>query len=356
MAAEWQSGNASARWNASAAAEDAPADGLTALRVLVSAVYLVICAGGLLGNLLVLALVKPRGPGGAAAVDVFVVNLAVTDLGFALTLPFWAAEKLLDFSWPFGHAMCKVVLSATVMNMYSGVFFLTAMSVARYRSMARALPPRRGRRRRGRSAGWAAGALWAGAALAATPAAIFSTVRRVAGERLCLLGFPEGGAWLALYHVQKILLGFVLPLGVVCACYLLLLRLLRGRGAERRRRRARVTRSVTIAVMSFFLCWMPNQAVTLWGVLVKLNLLQWDGAYYAAHTYAHPLSVCLAHANSCLNPLLYCLLRRDFRSRLKRLWKTARLAAGRHARPGGIPLADAENSKDRREPPRAELD
>ncbi|KAM9815492.1 relaxin-3 receptor 1-like [Syngnathus typhle] len=349
-----QIGNASAPWNATAA--DVSADGSAALRVLVSTLYSLVCAAGLLGNLLVLALVKARGPDGgqrrrrACAVHVFILNLAATDLGFALTLPFWAADTLLDFSWPFGHAMCKVVLSATVLNMYASVFFLTAMSVTRYRSVARALRPRGGGRwRRGRawSPGWAAGALWAGATVATAPAAIFSTVRDVAGECLCLLNFPEGGAWLALYHLQKILLGFVVPLAVVCACYLLLLRLLHARGAERRR--ARVTRSITIAVLSFFLCWMPNQAVTLWGVLVKLNLLQWDRAYYVAHTYAHPLSVCLAHASSCLNPLLYCLLRRDFRTRLKEKFrKVLRLAAEptrapaslHHAHAGGIPLSD----------------
>ncbi|XP_061631090.1 relaxin-3 receptor 1-like [Phyllopteryx taeniolatus] len=358
MAAGAWNGNASVPRNTSAA--DVPADGSATLRALVSAVYLLVCVAGLLGNLLVLVLVKARGSGRdragrRATVNVFIFNLAMTDLGFVLTLPFWAADTLLDFSWPFGHTMCKLVLSVTVMNMYASVFFLTAMSVARYRSVASALRPRGGRRGRTRSAAWAAGALWAGAASATAPAAVFSTVRRVAGERLCLLGFPEGGTWLALYHLQKILVGFVVPLGVVCACYLLLLRLLRMRGAKQLRRRAHVTRSVTVVVLSFFLCWLPNQAVTLWGVLVKLNLLQWDRAYYVAHTYAHPLTVCLAHGNSCLNPLLYCLLRRDFRTRLKEMFrKVASPAAAprraparaRDAHAVGIPLdnlGDTEN-------------
>ncbi|XP_061696631.1 relaxin-3 receptor 1-like [Syngnathoides biaculeatus] len=322
-----------------ATAPGVPSDGSWPLRALVSTVYLVVCAAGLLGNLLVLILVK-GARGRHAAVNVFICNLAVTDLCFALTLPFWAADTILDFSWPFGHTMCKAVLSVTVMNMYASVFFLTATSVARYRSVASAPRPKAGTR----WSAWAAGALWAGAASATAPAAVFSTVRRVAGERLCLLGFPEGGTWLALYHLQKILLAFVVPLGVVCACNLLLLRLLRARalaGAKRLRRRARVTRSVTVAVLSFFLCWMPNQAVTLWGVLVKFNLLQWDHAYYMAHTYAHPLSVCLAHANSCLNPLLYCLLRPDFRCRLKEMFRKVASPAGAGGSPGPAAARDA---------------
>ncbi|XP_054633371.1 relaxin-3 receptor 1 [Dunckerocampus dactyliophorus] len=348
--------NASAHWNASEAGKermsgaDLPADGSPALRVLVSVVYSLVCAAGLIGNMLVLVLVKVRGGGGVGAgkrratINLFIVNLAVTDLQFVLTLPFWAADTLLDFSWPFGHAMCKVVLSVTVMNMYASVFFLTAMSVTRYCSVASALPERAAGQGRACPALWAVGALWAAATLATAPTAIFSTVRRVAGERLCLLDFPEGEAWLALYHVQKILVAFVLPALVVCACYLLLLRLLRSRtfSAKQVRRRARITRSVTLVVVSFFVCWMPNHAITLWGVLVKFNVLHWDRAYYLAHTYVHPLSVCLAHTNSCLNPVLYCLMRPEFRARLKNIfWKVASPAAPRSAttvrtRPGDV--------------------
>ncbi|XP_061780262.1 relaxin-3 receptor 1 [Nerophis lumbriciformis] len=365
--AELWSVNASAPWNDSEAGEervsgaDLPADGSPALRVLVSVVYSLVCAAGLAGNVLVLLLVRVRDRGGGgkrrATINLFIVNLAVTDLQFVLTLPFWAADTLLDFSWPFGHAMCKVVLSVTVMNMYASVFFLTAMSVTRYCSVASALPEPAAGQGRWCAALWAVGALWAAATLATAPTAIFSTVRQVAGERLCLLDFPEGEAWLALYHLQKILVAFVLPALVVCACYLLLLRLLRARtwSGKQVRRRARVTRSVTLVVVSFFVCWMPNHAITLWGVLVKFNVLHWDRAYYLAHTYVHPLSVCLAHTNSCLNPVLYCLMRPEFRTKLKDMfWKMAspaapRSAATARAQPGdvAIPLnnVDTENCR-----------
>ncbi|XP_057693503.1 relaxin-3 receptor 1 [Corythoichthys intestinalis] len=359
MATEARSCNCSTTSNVSAPVEE-PTDGLVALRVLISVVYLLVCMAGLLGNLLVLVLVKVRSFGGGVyghrtTINVFIFNLAITDLGFVLMLPFWAADTLLDFSWPFGHVMCKLVLSVTVMNMYASVFFLTAMSVTRYHSVASALQPRLERRRHGLSAGWAVAALWAGATMATAPAAIFSTVRHVAGDSLCLLGFPEGGIWLALYHMQKILVGFVVPLGVVCASYLLLLRLLRTHGNTKGlRRHAHVTRAVAIIVLSFFLCWIPNQAVTLWGVLVKLNLLQWDRAYYVVHTYVHPLSVCLAHTNSCLNPLLYCLLRHDFRTRLRDMFRKVLSPAvvqprapspPQDAHSDGIPLNNLDNTE-----------
>ncbi|KAM9061514.1 relaxin-3 receptor 1-like [Sarcophilus harrisii] len=314
---------------------EVPAGAALALRLLIAAVYLTVCAVGLVGNVLVMVLVRARQRRRPSALNCFVLNLAATDFQFVLTLPFWAVDTARDFSWPFGSAMCKIVLSMTVLNMYASAFFLSAMSIARYFTVAGAL---RRYSPDGRDAAccgaatpvWVCGLLWVAASLATMPTALFSTVASVAGERLCLLRFPDGSwDWLALYHVQKITVAFLLPLATLSACYLLLVRFLRRRPRPwlrgpsgpsgpppTPRRPSRVTRSVTVVVLAFFLCWLPNHAITLWGVLVKFNAVPWDRAYYLVHSYLFPVTICLAHANSCLNPLLYCLLRPEFRQLL----------------------------------------
>lgn len=301
---------------------DVGADGSAVLRIVISVVYSVVCAVGLVGNLLVFFLMRLRQGRKRSTINVFITNLAVTDFQFVLTLPFWAVDTVQDFSWPFGDAMCKIVLSITVMNMYASVFFLTAMSVTRYLSVASALKKKRCRS--SRCVRWVCALLWVAATAATAPTAVFSTVTVVAGEKLCLLKFPEGHDWLALYHIQKILVAFVIPMLVVCVNYLMLLLYVRRRSMENRNpgRRSRVTRSVAIVVLSFFCCWMPNHAITLWGVLVKLNAVSWDKAYYTVHAYVFPVTVCLAHANSCLNPVLYCLMRPEIRKLLGALlWR-----------------------------------
>ncbi|XP_042347754.1 relaxin-3 receptor 1 [Plectropomus leopardus] len=298
---------------------DVTADGSPALRVLICLVYSVVCAAGLMGNLLVLFFIRVKQERKKSTVNFFVFNLAVTDLQFVLTLPFWAVDTALDFSWPFGDAMCKIVLSVTVMNMYASVFFLTAMSVTRYWSLASAL--KNNDARKSCSAKWTCAIIWTLATLATAPTSIFSTVSNVTGEKLCLLRFPGGQYWLAVYHIQKILVGFVLPMSIVSISYIMLLRFIRTRSMKTSnpKRRSQVTKSITIVVLSFFLCWMPNHAITLWSVLVKLNAAHWDKAYYIVHTYVFPLTVCLAHTNSCLNPIIYCLMRREFRNKLRSL-------------------------------------
>ncbi|XP_074522439.1 relaxin-3 receptor 1-like [Halichoeres trimaculatus] len=298
---------------------DVSADGAFVLRILISVVYSVVCAMGLVGNLLVFFLMRLRQGRKKSSINFFIINLAVTDFQFVLTLPFWAVDTALDFSWPFGDAMCKIILSVTVMNMYASVFFLTAMSVTRYWSVSSAL--RKKARRRSRGVRWVCVVLWAAATAATAPTAVFSTVTVVAGEKLCLLRFPDGHDWLALYHIQKILVAFIIPMLIVSVNYLMLLRFVRRRSMDSSNpgRRSRVTRSVAVVVLSFFFCWMPNHAITFWGVLVKFNAVNWDRSYYMVHTYVFPVTVCLAHANSCLNPVLYCLMRPEIRKMLHSL-------------------------------------
>lgn len=294
--------------------------GSPALRFLISLVYSFVCAVGLVGNVLVFFLMRTRQGRRSSTINLFILNLAATDFQFVLVLPFWAVDTARDFSWPFGHIMCKVVLTVTVMNMYASVFFLTAMSITRYRAVASALKDRG--QPCGCSGRWASAFLWFLATVATTPTIIFSTQKEVSGETLCLMSFPGGSHWLGLYHLQKVLIGFVVPMLIVSVCYVLLLRFLSLRSMNNNlpRRKSRVTRSVTVVVLSFFLCWMPNQAVTLWGVLVKLDVVQFDRAYYMVQTFIFPLTACLAHTNSCLNPVLYCLTRREFRKMLKDLF------------------------------------
>ncbi|XP_077050152.1 relaxin-3 receptor 1 [Siphateles boraxobius] len=297
---------------------DVTADRSPVLRIMISVVYILVCAIGLVGNSLVLLIMRMKHCKQRTTINVFIINLAVTDIQFVLTLPFWAVDTALDFSWPFGDAMCKIILSVTVMNMYASVFFLTAMSITRYYSVSSATknsvrPPA------SCSVKWVCAFLWVVATLATAPTSIFSTVTNVAGEKLCLLKFPAGHYWLAFYHLQKIMIAFILPMLIISVSYLLLLRFVRKRNLNNTHsnRKIHVTKSITVVVLSFFLCWMPNHAITFWGVLVKLNVIHWDEAYYIVHTYVFPVTVCLAHTNSSLNPFIYCLTTRALRKKLK---------------------------------------
>lgn len=161
--------------------------------------------------------------------DTFVFNLALADLGLALTLPFCAAESTLDSHWPFGAALCKAVLTATVLNVYASIFLVTALSVARYWVVAMATGP--GTHLSLFWARTATLAVRAAAALATLPTAIFGAEGEAWGVRL--LRFPSR-YWLGAYQLRRVALAFVMPLGVISTSHVLLLAFLQDGGGGHR--------------------------------------------------------------------------------------------------------------------------
>lgn len=65
------------------------------------------------------------------ATNIYIFNLALADALVLATLPFQGTDVFLGF-WPFGNALCKVVVSIDYYNMFTSVFTLTVMSMDRY--------------------------------------------------------------------------------------------------------------------------------------------------------------------------------------------------------------------------------
>ncbi|XP_072346616.1 relaxin-3 receptor 1-like [Scyliorhinus torazame] len=295
------------------------------LRIVISLAYSAVCAMGLFGNILVLYLNRGLCGQNKSTINFFVFNLALADFHFVLVLPFWAAEVALDHTWPFGNAACKLVTFLTMLNMYASVFFLTAMSVSRYCTVVQTVRP--GRAPFGPCVvKWVSLVIWLVAVTASLAPTIYASTVNIHGKELCILRFPKGHNFPALQHLQKITLAFIIPLVIISICYLSLVNFLRGHklSSGNAKRQSKVNKSIIMLVTSFFLCWLPNHIITSWGVLVKLELVIWNRAYYITQTYIHPLTICLAHTNSCLNPVIYCLMRREFREALNTLfWRVS---------------------------------
>ncbi|XP_010872086.1 relaxin-3 receptor 1 [Esox lucius] len=298
-------------------------DGSPLLRTVVSIMYCAVAAAGVLGNLLVLHLLCSTRTVVKSTINVFVFHLAVADFLLSLALPFWAVDIALDYVWPFGLAMCKFVTLLTGVNVYATIFFMTAMSFARFCLVATALKPAAPLGCKLRASQVTATLIWVGAMLFATPRAVFAELQSVgdSNDTTCLYRFPEGTSWLGANHILRILFGFLLPYLVIMLSYLLLLRFLcrqRLNGVNRRRQ-ANVSKSVAVVVLSFVICWFPYNLLSIWHTLVLLDLTDISRYYYFAQTYLFPLANCLAFTNTCLNPIIYCFIRREYRKALHNL-------------------------------------
>ncbi|XP_042339094.1 chemokine XC receptor 1-like, partial [Plectropomus leopardus] len=62
--------------------------------------------------------------------NIFILNLAISDLVFTIGLPFWGIYHI--WGWLFSEALCKIVTFVFFTGFYSSVLFLTIMTVYRY--------------------------------------------------------------------------------------------------------------------------------------------------------------------------------------------------------------------------------
>uniref|UniRef100_A0ACB8G8W2 Uncharacterized protein n=1 Tax=Sphaerodactylus townsendi TaxID=933632 RepID=A0ACB8G8W2_9SAUR len=211
-------------WGSSDDAAFISSDASFGMRVFITVVYSVVCLLGLLGNGLVMYLIRTQKGRSTPIINIFIFGLAVADFQFSLMLPFWAAETALDFLWPFGEVLCKIVPSLTITSIYANVSLLTAMSVTRYWTLASAL--KAGSTMTPNQAKWIIVALWALALGAAVPTVIFMAMQDIDGVQICLFRFPTGYG-LGIYRLHRVVFTFVIPLGIISVSYFLLLRLLK---------------------------------------------------------------------------------------------------------------------------------
>lgn len=298
-------------------------DGLLWMRVVVSVVYSIVAMVGVLVNALVMFLLYSTHTITTGTINFFVFNLALADLLFSVVLVFWAVEIALDYSWPFGLTMCKAVCFLTGLNVYASCFFLAAMSLTRYCYVATALKSGTSLCSRPCTSQVATALIWAAALIVVSPRAVFAELAHLgsSNDTACVLRFPDSMTWLGINQLLRMVLGFLLPYATITLSYLLLLRFLcrhNLRGSSSRRK-ANVSKSVAVVVLSFCACWFPYNVLSFWSSLIHLDIVQFSLSFIWAQTYFFPVANCLAFTSSCFNPVIYCLVRKEYRAALRNI-------------------------------------
>lgn len=276
------------------------------------ALYLAAFALGLLGNASVLwLLASPRGP--RRLVDTFALHLAAADLGFVLTLPLWATAAARGGRWPFGAGLCKLSSFALAATRCAGALLLAGMSVDRYLAVGHRLdarPPRTPRCAQAACAG-----SWAVALLAGLPALASRGLQPAPGGwgNQCVDAPSDTFQGLGLL---LLLLTSGLPLSISVVCYCLVARRLRSFPHLGRARRSSL-RIICAIEGAFVGSWLPFSALRALSHLARLGVLPLPCGLLLALRWGLELATCLAFVNCCANPLIYLLLDRSFRARLR---------------------------------------
>ena len=119
-----------------------------------------------------------------------------------------------------------------------------------------------------------------------------------------------------IYYTAFFLIGYAVPLTVICVLYVLLVRRVGGRGrvgshsgevlstsVKAAAARRRVMRMVTAVIVTFAVCWLPTHVAFLVEAYASVHV------DYRIEMVAFQIgATCLAYINSCLNPVIYTFL------------------------------------------------
>ncbi|KAE8627914.1 hypothetical protein XENTR_v10007217 [Xenopus tropicalis] len=276
--------------------------------------YLIFFFFGLTGNAIVIAIVSRRS---SRRADIFILHLAISDLLFVLTLPFWASSLALGGQWSFGVHMCRASGFIIAVTRCASSLLMAIMSVDRYLAVigGHRIHPFRTRTC---SLG-ACCAIWLLSLVTGIPPLVFRNLV----ENVCVES-SESRLSVGI-KLATLFLTFVLPLTVVAFCYSCMAKHLWNYfggpqnvagGKAKPRRRHSWLRIVSCVVAAYSLSWLPYNTLSTVRLVAEL------GEGFPCHTtvainQALSATAAIAFANSCTNPLIYSILDAGFRHRTK---------------------------------------
>ncbi|XP_075039029.1 urotensin-2 receptor-like [Mixophyes fleayi] len=285
-----------------------------------SAVLAVMFLLGVSGNIYVLVItVLSHRPVGSMCVHV--VNLALADLLYLSTIPFVVSTYLAQ-DWYFGDVGCRILLSMDLFTMHASIYTLTAMSVERYKVIVRPLRSRMSHCHRKLTSL----AIWLTSFLLALPMMCMIQLQDSqygTGKKIC---FPTWTPESFRQYLTVLFCTSILGPGLILLyLYSRLARAYRMSGQTVRRSSRKINQCVGLRIFTiiivYWACFVPFWA---WQ-LAKFYQHELLGMAPSTQVYLNFGVTCLTYANSCVNPLLYTLLTRNYREYLARQMREARL-------------------------------
>lgn len=280
--------------------------------ILMPIFYSLVLLLSLLGNGLVLViLVKYEYL--KSITNIFILNLAISDLLSAISLPFWAVHH--SQGWIFGNVMCKIMSGIFYVGFYSGIMFLTLMTIDRYLAVVHAVTAVRSRKVR--YATITSIGVWLVSIIATIPDFYFSKQGSDDNDRyICDNIYPINNiaSWKLLKNCQQNVLFFTLPLIIIVYCYFRIIQtILKCRTVQKHR----TLRVIFTIVVVFFFSWAPYNIVIFLRSLEEFHILDGqDCDYDKQMDYADLISHSLAYFHCCLNPIFYAFVGEKFRRHL----------------------------------------
>ncbi|XP_063146357.1 B2 bradykinin receptor-like [Candoia aspera] len=250
--------------------------------------------------------------------EIYLANLAAADLLLLCGLPFWAINITNNFAWPFGLTLCKTVNTILYMNLYSGIYFAVMVSIDRYLALVKTMSL--GLMRQPMCAKWNCLVIWVSALFLCTPALVFRSLKYVNDYKViaCILDYPSP-QWLVITVTLLNTVGFLMPVCIITYCTVRIIQALRNHNIQKIKA-IQTEKKATILVLAvlllFIICWLPFQITSFLDMLHRVHIISGCGAEQTIYV-ASQIAVYCSFSNSCLNPIVYVIVGKQFRTKFK---------------------------------------
>ncbi|XP_078054947.1 C-X-C chemokine receptor type 6-like [Mustelus asterias] len=285
--------------------------------VFLPCVYSVVFVSGLLGNSLVIVTYVYYEKLKTVA-DVYMMNLAIADLLFLCTLPFWVVDGY--SGWIFGTYMCKIVNGTYTVNLYSCMLILTSVTINRFRAIVQATKTLNNKHKKNCSVLTCVG-IWVFTIILALPEFILSETKiDPLNKIICKMDYPpnSGNIIKMGVRVTQMVVGFLIPFIAMIICYSIIAKtLLQAKGFQKHKS----LKIIVAVVVVFVICELPFNIVLLVQTLQIYNEENASCEYSANVDYAIIVTESIAYVHCCLNPILYVFLGVKFRNSFLKILK-----------------------------------
>ncbi|XP_061599388.1 B2 bradykinin receptor-like [Cololabis saira] len=248
--------------------------------------------------------------------QIYLSNLAAADLVLVSCLPFWAINVSRKFVWTFDESLCKIINVGIVMNAYCSIYFLVLVSIDRY--MALVHPMTQMRMRRPSYAKLGCLLVWGLGFLLSLPSLIF---RKLDFEGRCHIDYPKN--MYLVFELMLFIFSFCIPISIISFCTIKIIKVLTNRltealGSQNKDQKA--TTLVLAVLLAFLICWVPFHLTKMTTILSKMGIITKCSVLYVLLICRQTFTY-FAFFNSVLNPILYVIVGKNFRTKTKELFK-----------------------------------
>ncbi|XP_014806085.1 PREDICTED: C-C chemokine receptor type 6 [Calidris pugnax] len=289
-------------------------------KVFLPVAYSLICILGLVGNIFVVmtfALYERT----KSMTDVYLLNMAIADILFVLTLPLWAVYYAAD-EWIFGDFVCKMTRGIYAINFSCGMLLLAFISVDRYIAIVQATKSFKLRARTLAYSKLICLAVWVSSILISSPSFLYNESYGFStneNKKICDQKFrmSESTVPKSVLLYLQVGFGFFIPFIFMFFCYTFIVKSLQQAQNSKRNKAIRV---IVLIVAVFLVCQVPYNIVLL---VTAINMGKTDKSCDNEKilAYVKYTTEAIAFLHCCVNPVLYAFIGVKFRSYFVKIMK-----------------------------------